>query len=369
MYRGESWWEQLVGGTAAHRSHFRRVIAVESLALVPLVFGAGLVRPDTLLLVRDNTSPPAFLRFPGQPGSLLSYTGSFVPSDNQLAFPDWAFDVRPYALAQFSTITGPTLLRIIDDADFSAYLRDADRAFSKGIFPDHMTNPQTVLADSVGLGDDPSGAGPASRLVVFADGSLSISPGGRTLGNIGDPQSVLDDRWQEANRDSEQPCAVCLSLVLDERDRSDALIERGWLERYLVVTRAIRLARRHGRQADRVSGFGGRIIPGPTVVGNPLVVDETDAPIILRGHSGYWAQDSTRWLTESLSVEEVCRLERLLDALAGRSTSTDVDDSVLLETGTTDMVDRLSASGIAVAWFDRSVAGSGQENPVSAAGD
>ena len=369
MYPGESWWEQLVGGTAAHRSHFPRVIVVEGLALVPRVLGSDLVDRESLLLVRDNTSPPAPFRFPDQPGLLLSYTGSFMVDEHRLALPDWVFDVRPYGLAQLSTVTGPTLLRIVDDADFSAFLRDADQAFLEGVFVDHMTNPQTVLADSVGLGDDPSGAGPTNRLFVFPDGSLSISPGGRTLGDIDDPLSLLDTRWREANRASEQPCAVCLSLVLDERDRSDALLERDWLGRYLVVSRAIRVARRRGWPVDRASGFGGRIGAGMTAGDGPAVVDDIDAPIIVQGQSGYWAQDSTRWLTTSLSAEEVFGLEQLIDGLGAGSAGRLVDGSAGVDAATADVLDRLAAAGIAAEWFARSVAGSGHKTPARAIDD
>lgn len=366
VYPGESWWEQLVGGTVSHGSNFRRVIVVESLALVPRVLASGLVRSDSLLLARDNTSPPAPFRFPDQPGSLLSYAGSFVSIDNELALPDWVFDVRSYGLAQFSTITTPTVLRIVDEADFSAFLRDADRAFFEGVFVEHMTNPQVVLADSVGLGDDPSGAGPTNRLFVFPDGSLSISPAGRVLGDIDDPLSLLDTRWRTGNRESERPCAVCLSRVIDERDRTDALNERDWLPRYLVVARAVRLARRHGQLPSRVSGFGGRMAETSTIVDDRVGIDETDAPIILGGHNGYWVQDSTQWLTEPLSVQEVRRLEQLLVTLASSRALDQAGEFFAVDAATTAMVDRLSARGIASAWFDRSVAGSGQEHPVSA---
>jgi hypothetical protein len=211
---------------------------------------------------------------------VVQYHGSFLPADGRVILPgSVSIDLRSYGLAEIGDLTGPTVLRVADDEDFSAYLRDADAARLGGVFARHLTDHRVLVADLAGLGGSAARSGPRDRVLVRPDGTVSTSPTGGSIGRLGDSIDALDRSWQAHVACSVAPCPVCLQAALPERDRVDALRERPWLARYLAVVDALRAADRDGHAVRRVSGFGGRI--SPTLPWSSSVLDPGDAPVII----------------------------------------------------------------------------------------
>lgn len=264
------WLEQWFTGMATPGvGSRRRVIVVESAELVEQVV-ADLDDGASTILTRAIAGP---LR----PGD---YQGSFLPVDGQLTLAGpLTIDLRSYGLAEIGDVTGLTVLRVADDEDFSAYLRDADTAWTTGVFARHLTQGQSLVADLAGLGGAADRSGPRDRMLVRPDGTVSTSPTGGVLGRLGTSTDELDRIWRAHVACSVAPCPVCLSGALPERDRVDALRERPWLARYLTAVEALRRADRDNRVIRRVSGFGGRI--SPTLHWEPTQVDPVEAPVVL----------------------------------------------------------------------------------------
>ena len=241
-----------------------------------------------------------------QESRVVGYRGSFLPADGRVTLPAAVtIELRSYGLAEFGEMAGPTVLRVADDEDFSAYLRDADAARLDGLFAGHLTNRQALVADLAALGGQAERSGPRDRLLIRPDGTISTSPTGGAIGRLGESTADLDRTWREHVSCSVAPCPVCLSAALPERDRADALRERPWLGRYLTAVQALRAADRDGHTVRRVSGFGGRI--SPTLPWSSSVLDPVDAPVILE------IDDPARLLVH----DPVTGQRRLVDVAAG----------------------------------------------------
>lgn len=235
----EPWLEQSLTGVSIGSVSPGRVLIVEGAEPPP---DLGVTDHTTVTLIRTTTD-----HIPDG-----HYAGSFLVNDGSLDLADGtSLSVKPYGVGAFLPFDGPTVLRVTDDDDFSAYLRDADEAFATGLFAEHVTHPNVLIADLAALGADPAGAGPRHRAFVFPDGTLSTSPTGQVIGVGSDSMDTVDRTWREINARSDVPCAVCLGGVIHERDRSEALLQRPWLARYVAAVRAIRVARVAGRGGDR----------------------------------------------------------------------------------------------------------------------
>ncbi len=226
--------------------------------------GAQLFRPASAAAEASGTSvgvgaPPSWAA--ADQGRAHTFEGDFTDPGSELRLSDGTRLAQSrYGLAQFSWLDTPAILRITDDDDFSAFLRDADVAKATGQFAAHTIHPTTVIADLAALGGGTESAGPSHRLFVFADGAVSTSPTGLPLGTVADSPAELNARWRELNAQSSRPCAICLGRAVGERDRLDALAERPWMDGYVNALRTLR-NRSSGPHGDRsrppyAPGFG-----------------------------------------------------------------------------------------------------------------
>lgn len=172
---------------------------------------------------------------------------------------DFYLQVLRYAVSQYMSVVGPTLVRIADDGDLAVFLQDADRARVDGEFPPFLTNPLVHLADIPALGAPWRHSGPSQRLHVTAEGWCSTSPAGLRLGTVGATQVDLLGRWNDVNAAAELPCAVSLGGVVTAVTRVQALRERPWLPQYLNALHLLREATARGISGLQVSGFGRRL--------------------------------------------------------------------------------------------------------------
>lgn len=231
--------------------------------------------------------------------------------------PDWR--EQRYGLAAWSADRpgrGGVVLRVADEHDLSAFLRDADTALTTGRFVDHLLRPDVLVADLAALGADFADAGPDDRVWVGPRGRVSTSPTGAGLGSLRDRRDLLTQRWRDRNGGGTRPCTVALGAALDEQDRSDALADRPWLPRFHIVVRALRGLRAAGLHPVAVSGFGRRLDrrvaelqPGP-------VVDDPAAPVLAvtrhQGRNCHWVLTPDGRRRRSVPPDDAIRLEYLL---------------------------------------------------------
>lgn len=270
------------------------------------------------------------------PGSADEFAGALLPGDDLVFGDGLEFRVRNYGVADFEFLDTPTALAVCDDDDFSAYLRDADRAWQRGEFAGYLTHPASVIANLAGLGGPADAAGPAFRLYVDADGVARTSPWGRGLGTYDEGVETLHERWRRTNAGSALSDATCLDEAIADSDRADALAERPFISRYTVVLRAIRALRATGRAARQVSGFGGRMtIPAR----GAAVVDQVDAPVLAQFGAIFRAIDPSGGCQVDLDFAQVRVLEDLLDT-GDRAASTEAEA----------MVQFLTVHGVARQW-------------------
>jgi len=283
-----------------------RTVVVEDAELVPQLLATNLLSRNSRLLVRLPAADPP----PAAHGRFGTYAGTFADADSDLTFDSgYRLHARPYGSAEFLTYDAPKALRVTDSDDFSAYLRDADAAWSTGEFPEHVTHPNAIIAELSALGGPADHAGPAFRLFVAQDGSVSTSPTGIALGSVGDAIEDLVQRWHLLNSASGFPDAVGLARVVDDTDRVAALRERPWIGRYLTAVGAVRGIRAEHRMPSRVSGFAGRITDGLPRSKEP---DVSGAPLLLQVGRSLFAYDPVTGARLSLSGVAVAIVESLL---------------------------------------------------------
>ena len=236
--------ETLIGHwtTGVGRSPGGRVVVVESDDAMQLLIERDLLDDCAGLFQRRPTDVPARLR-----PRTETFTGSFLLAESDVQFGN-GFRLRQshYGTADFLPMDIPTVLRVSDDDDFSAFLRDADLAMQTRRFAPGVSHRSTMIADASGLGADADSAGPDRRVFIGPSGTISTSPTGSGLGTAGEPWQLIEHRWQQVNAGSRRPCAVCLAAAVNESDRTEALAERPWLAAYLAAIRV----REEGRQQE-----------------------------------------------------------------------------------------------------------------------
>lgn len=332
--------EWLTGLRSSSGSSSRRTVVVQSAHLLGDLIDQGLVDANTDLFLGDAgtaTRPAALTAGWELP---RTFTGSFALFDSDILLDNgYRMLLRQYGTAEFHCLETPTALRVTDAHDLSAYLRDADEAWSGGVFARHVTHPNAITADLAALGGGAQRSGPADRLYVFPDAAVSTSPTGAVLGTAADQLPAIIARWQRANQVSAQPDAIGLGRVVDERDRTDALTERPWISRYLLAVSVIRAVRRSHRIPDRVSGFGGRLTPG---LAAPTTPDDLLAPVLLRVGNEYQAYDGRTGAHVVLPAGAVATIEQMLtpDDVAGARSATGGQDTLRM----------LAAAGISEQW-------------------
>ncbi len=256
------------GGTG--RARAARVVLVEDGTHLDPLRGCGLIDGRTTVFAPSAST--------GADARVVGYEGLARGSGDELAIgDDFVVQVQGYAVSQFLTVLGPTVVRVDDDEDLDAFLADADHARSTGSFPEFLINPAVVLADLPAFGSAAAGGGPDARVFVAADGTISTSPAGLALGRVGDPPPVLRDAWRRANAASAQPCAVSIGARVTERRRAAGLAERSWLARYLIAGGVVRRLLGAGVGDAAVSGFGARLHPLAADLAEPWRSDSGSA--------------------------------------------------------------------------------------------
>ena len=285
-----------------------RTIVVDTDDTIPALVAAGLLDSHAALLHRSPTAPGA-----DAAGWRRTYLGSFTSAGSQVVLSD-GFRLRQirYGEAEFVTLTTPTALLITDEHDFSAFLRDADEAVERGRFADHLTDPFAVVANLAALGADKDRAGPQRRVFVTADGSVSTSPFGATLGLIGDGPAGLTHRWRDGPPDGGD--TIALARVVPDPDRSDAIRERPWLRRYLEVVAVLQVIRSDRLRPGRVSGFGGRL----TGLDQPGGPDPAESTVLVQLPDAVWAVDPRSHARQAVPPEQVRSDETRLDRQQAR---------------------------------------------------
>lgn len=179
---------------------------------------------------------------PGQ--ELLLREGELDADCEQIVVDDaLEISVMDYVLASYLPCTGPTLLRLAGDADWDAFLEDADDAVATGYVPDHLLSPLVLLEDAWPLA---SGDLPAGRCTLTADGASPCLPGAPSpLG----------------------------------RDTGG----RPWLPRYLTLVAALRSVRTRDARDVVVSGLGARL--GEHAPAE--LTEDARTAVILRTQDGY----------------------------------------------------------------------------------
>ncbi|MGW2838409.1 daptide biosynthesis RiPP recognition protein [Streptomyces sp. NPDC001493] len=266
------------GGTAT--------VVLEDAAHLPAVLASDVVGPRSLVLVPAGTgeadeagessgasheSGAVVVGFEGslsEPGGDASIGGALF------------LQVQDYGTSPYMSLLGTTLVRVAGEADFEAFLSDADRARLEGEFAAFAVSPAVQLADLPALGSGETGDGPGTRLWVAADGSVSVSPLGARLGTAGDCAAALDARWAALTAEDATGAALSLTAVVPEDVRASRTAERPWLARYMAALDVLRDLHVHGVTDVRVSGFGGRLVDSLEPVGAPRDADDPRAPFL-----------------------------------------------------------------------------------------
>lgn len=288
-------------------------------------------------------------------GSLVLYPGSaadqhvtapdgvvVVPFEGEVDEPgadvavgdDFYLQVQDYASSAFVSVIGPTLVRFFEQADFDAYVDEADRAYTDGEFPAFLVDPSVQVADLEAVSGLARGDGPAVRLHVDAAGRLGTAPAGLRFAEVTDSWESVTAAWHE--RSAEAPGALQLGRVVDEAHRLDQLGRRPWLGRYLVVCEALRRLVRHGVPAFRVSGFGHRLGEG---VGDADLTEATLPVVVWTPDKAYVSTPSGRVFSVSLEFGKV--LEHVLG-----SGSVDAARAALPGATLDAVVDQCAANGV-----------------------
>lgn len=232
--------------------------------------------------ISDSTDGPVMLGYDGS----LSDPGYDVQIGTQ-----FFLQTQDYGTSEYLSLIGATLVKVVDEHDFAGFLNDADTAYKDGNFADFVTHPMVRLCDAAALGAIVPEDGPRLRLYVGAEGTISISPSGAPLGELGDDLATLVAAFEKLNGESALPCAVALAGVVPEDIRVAKLKERPWIKGYHRAIAAVRNLRAReitdGRDV-RVSGFGGRFAPDLQGAEAEWDLTQEDAPLLCRIRDEYY---------------------------------------------------------------------------------
>lgn len=334
--------------TGAPQGPDGRVLVFQDARLIGVAARSGWIGPVDTVLVGSDTGPPGWLE---RPYGMAGWSaGTPEPSAGPLtAAPGGDRPDPPPGM----------VLRVGDDHDLSAFLRDADRAMDTGLFADHLLRPDTLVGDLSSLGADFSAAGPDHRLWVAADGQVSTSRSGADLGRIEESPATVTARWRARNDGGTRPCAVGLAKVLDEVERTEALADRPWLSRYHAAVRSMRRLRSRGFLPVAASGFGRRLDRRVAAVQPGPVVDDAGAPLLLvtreHGRNRYWVVDPTSTRGRGVDAADALRVEYLLAFRsrpgAGMVDLAPGDSGRSPRAAVDDLIGRLVTDDICARWF------------------
>ena len=213
------------------------------------------------LRATDVLDPDAIVFAPADIEGALPYEGSIAgPGTEFIISEDFFLQVQTYAISEYVSVVGPTLVRLSEGEDLDILQADVHTALQTGSFPEFLTNPIVQLADLPALGVLDDGAGPDARLWVGSDGSLAVSPSGDAIGTIGDNRSSVWSAWSAQLVTSADVGALGARIG---RENLIALQSRvPALQRFLAAVEGIRNLRARGLSLPRVSGFGTTLLPG-----------------------------------------------------------------------------------------------------------
>ncbi|MCX5376690.1 daptide biosynthesis RiPP recognition protein [Streptomyces sp. NBC_00091] len=273
-------------------------VVLENPEHLSTLLGSDLVGPRSVVFTpghAEDTDTPQGPVIAGYEGSLSE------PGAECSLGTDFYLQIQNYGISAYMSVVGPTLIRVADEMDQSAYLADADQARQAGDFPDFLTNPVIQLADLPALGAGTAGDGPRRRLYADQDGVLSTAPGGARIGVLGeDTLEQVETRWLLSQAAAGQGPAA----------------ERPWLGRYLAAVGAVRDLRARGLADVKVSGFGGRLGAAAASVPADEAMDTTDAllPLLLWSGESAFVHDPASGRTFGLDPVAAALAEVLLVA-------------------------------------------------------
>lgn len=231
------------GATDASSLPARQVAVAETADVAEALRDSAVVDDDAVVFA------------PGAVTGALSYEGSIAgPGTEFVIGEDFFLQVQSYAISEYVSVVGPTLVRLGDAEDVEILETDVRTAHETGVFPEFLTNPVVQLADLPALGSIGAGAGPDARLWIAADGTLAVSPFGERLGDLGSDREAVQRAWIAGCTPTADPGAVSASIP---RGDLEAFVDRTpALGRFLAALEGIRNLRARRLPLPRVSGFG-----------------------------------------------------------------------------------------------------------------
>jgi len=267
--------------------------------------GAGLVGPDTLVLLPAGGTPAA-----PPAGQVVEYEGAVATPSTELSIgEDFFLYCQDYATSEYLSVIGPTVVGVFTEEDFHALVRDADAARTSGTFADFLRSPAVRVANLPAL-VGAAGDGPRQRLFAAPDGAVSTSPVGTRLGGLGDGMAVLEEEWLTRNSATTHPCSVSLGAVVPDDVRSAAVAERPWLGRYVVALETIREFALRGIADLRFSGFGHRL--NEELAHAPAADDAAEVPMLAWDDSSAFLRDPVRRKTYRFNRDAAPAVEAVL---------------------------------------------------------
>ena len=217
---------------------------------------------DTMVFWPDSLRPDARLRQCA--AQLSTYAGSVYAADEDDLLVNGTVPLASvaYGGGPYLPVTGPTVLRITEPADYLDFLVEADRAAARGLFAEHLTHPLMRLGDTCALaGQLPCHSARRRRALVTATG-LFHSP-------YGEPITTRPGTG-----------CPCVRAIHTSAQLTAEGAARPWLARYtevLGVLAALRAQTRPPANTTTVSGFGTRLTSAATATpteaaGRPVIV-------------------------------------------------------------------------------------------------
>jgi hypothetical protein len=212
----------------------------------------GLLREDTMVLVRESRTAQAL---PESPGQWRRFSGALdEPGDEIQIGNDFWVQAADYASLPYLAITGLTIVRLYTAEDAAAYLADVRQALRTGRIPQALLHPAVQLGDRCALsGGLPCTAnGLGARLHVAADRSVRTMAGGRIIGEVGDSQVVLTGSAHALSTQDDLCVDGTVTAALREAERAE-------LSGFLAALDALRLMAARTGTTWKASGLGYRV--------------------------------------------------------------------------------------------------------------
>lgn len=240
----------------------------EPTALLDTAADLGLhVGPETMVFWPDGLRPDARLRQRG--AQLSTYEGSVYAADEDDLLVNGTVPLASvaYGGSPYLPVTGPTVLRITEPADYLDFLVDADRAVTSGMFTEHLTHPLVRLGDTCALAGHLRCHSARRRRALVAEAGLTHSAYGEPI--TPEPSTTLPSTG-----------CPCVRAIHSSAQLNAERAARPWLSRYvevLGVLAALRAQAHAPADATTVSGFGTRL----TAVAAAVPTEAAGRPVIV----------------------------------------------------------------------------------------